>query len=34
MESRRSVDVLGVRIRVNEFDNASLTAALVAVKSR
>ena len=30
IESNKSVDVLGVKIRVNEVDNACLTAALMA----
>jgi hypothetical protein len=30
IDSKRSVDVLGVKIRVSEFDNASRTVALMA----
>ena len=30
IDSKRSVDVFGVKIRVSEFDNANRTAALVA----
>lgn len=33
IESKTSVDVLGVRIRVNDVDNACRTVALIATKA-